>query len=119
MIKIHHLNGYKYIGDNPRNRRELLRDNLTYMSFEMTNFEKDIKSFQFICKYHLSILDDNDIYNLLKPLVKDNKVKKVSLIIKQSEETNGDIAFVLSSSKASKIKEIDSFIKSKEEFYNL
>lgn len=119
MIKIYDFKGYKYIGSNPTNKKELLRDNLTYISFSMTKFNEDIKQIEFLSKYHTYVLGDiEDIKSLLTNYVEENKLKRVYIIIKQNEETDQNISIAITNKKPN-VKEINRIIKQRELRYQL
>jgi hypothetical protein len=52
MIKIHALDGYKYLRDPYNSMNGFNRRNLTYICLEMTDFHEDMKAFIFLYTHH-------------------------------------------------------------------
>lgn len=100
MISIHHLDGYKYIGDHPDAQpgrgTDTFRDNLTYMNLSFSDWEADKNKLLFICEQHLGWLNMELLERVLLPCVVDNAIARLHLIIGQNDgyDEQGGIKFM-------------------------
>lgn len=127
MIKIHFLDGYKYIGSPPTSLLgepyTTFRDNLTYCCFEITNWQNDQLAFLFLLYNHVNWMSrdlaDHHIREIICPRIINNKTSKLYLLIKEhSIDTNGSMALEISNQKPTDHRTILKIIESKKEFYN-
>lgn len=108
---IYELDGYKYLGFHPsypKSHRNL-RKNLTYVSFKITDWEKDKKMLNFLST-HMDADRVEALIHLIENKVVNNKTSKLYFVIRQDddiEESYGHETMMLTNKKP---KNIDSFI---------
>jgi hypothetical protein len=79
MIKIHALDGYKYLRYEQRN--------LTYICLEMSDFNEDIKSFVFLNTYHT--FDYGDILMKLRDFINSKgQLPKTHIVYREEPSEN-------------------------------
>jgi hypothetical protein len=126
MVKIYELDGYKYSENNPHlegmhqlGGDSVFNENLFYMCFSSTDWEKAQRMMRFIIENHVPWLEEADgvsFFNeFLQPYVKENRLLKVHLVISQHPNVNDGQVAVMASKR--KPKNISQNIAKKKEFY--
>jgi hypothetical protein len=117
MIKIHKLDGYKFLRDPSDIMQGWKRRNLTYLCLEMTDFQEDMKAFKFLEEFH--DFHYELIANELLKFVNNTsgKLPKVHILYKEETLEDGLMEKAFSITK-NEPKGILKYIKEEIRLYN-
>lgn len=113
MIIIHELDGYKHIGGHPADKSKNFRKNLTFIAFEITDWNTDKNMLSFL-SVHMDSDRVESIIELLEGKVKNNKIGIHYLVVRQDDDNDkyyGNETMMLTNVRPAEIDKVLAFGK--------